>query len=110
MLFSEAGPVQSISIPVDRDTGRPRGFAFVEFADQGSARQAIDKFDGYEMKGRTLRVNIAENPKSRDHNFGGGGSSFGGSRGYGGGGGGGGGKPKRPKGSRRNIRAQKRGY
>lgn len=97
-------------LPSDRETGRPRGFAFVSFADEAGARAAIQKFDGYELGGRNLRVNEAEAQRPR--------SPRGGGPGGGGGGGGGGffsgGPPSPPpwagksKGSRRNLRAKKR--
>ncbi len=106
---------------MDRNTGRPRGFAFVEFSDPASAAEAIEKFDGYELGGRNLRVNMAEARKPRaprpgpSRSYGGsqgGGFDDGGwGGGYGGGGGGGGGaggRPAKPKGSRRGARGQKR--
>lgn len=105
-LFSEAGEVVEVFLPADRDTGRPRGFAFVEFADPGSVSEAIARFDGQELLGRNLRVNEAEErrpPRFSDDGFGGGGGG-GYSPGWK--------KDKRskPKGSRRNLRARKRGY
>ena len=81
-LFAEAGEVRDVYLPTDRESGRPRGFAFVEFATEEQAAAAITKFNGYQMGGRTLRVNAAE-----DRPRGGGGG--GGQRGFGGGGGGG---------------------
>jgi len=112
-LFGQAGAIREVFIPVDRETGRPRGFAFVEFGDDAAAKTAIEKFNGYELGGRQLRVNEAADRPERPR-FSGPRPSFsdgggGGDRGFGGGGGdrfGGGGKPK---GSRRNIRAKKRG-
>jgi RNA recognition motif-containing protein len=59
-LFAEAGSVLDVFLPSDRATGRPRGFAFVEFATDEEAQAAIKKFDGYELGGRNLRVNPAE--------------------------------------------------
>ncbi|MFO8102457.1 MAG: hypothetical protein R6U37_09895 [Dehalococcoidia bacterium] len=100
-LFAQAGGVMDVAMPTDRDTGRPRGFAFVEFADETSAMKAIEMFDGYELEGRTLRVNPAENQPQRSHGFKDSGPGGGGYRGS---------RPSKPKGSRRNIRAQKRGY
>lgn len=99
-LFSQAGSIREVFLPADRTTGRPRGFAFVEYESEEDAQAAIKKFDGYEMGGRALRVNEAEARPPRPM----GGPS------YGGGGGGGGGSrfPGKPKGSRRNLRAQKR--
>jgi len=105
-LFSQVGEVRDVFLPTDRESGRPRGFAFVEFATDEAAASAIEKFNGYELGGRALRVNAAED-RPRGGGFGGPRPSF--NRDSGGGGGGGdrfpGGKPK---GSRRNIRAKKR--
>jgi cold-inducible RNA-binding protein len=77
-LFAEAGPVESVSIVTDRDTGRSRGFAFVEM-DTAAANAAIEKFNGVELNGRAINVNEARPRPER--NFGGGGGG-----GYGGGG------------------------
>ena len=116
-LFGEAGEVQDVFIPVDRETGRPRGFAFVEFGSEEAAQKAIDQFNGQELGGRALRVNMAEERQRRpprpgggpppssfsgfdfDEDRGGGGGGGGGGRGFGGG---------KPKGSRRNLRGKKR--
>jgi len=68
-LFSQHGTVISVNLINDRDTGRPRGFGFVEMEDHTAAMSALD---GYEMGGRNLRVNVAEE-KRRDSNRGGGG-------------------------------------
>ncbi len=68
-LFSQHGEVTSVSVITDRDTGRPRGFAFVEMNDDG-ARKAMSALDGKEVEGRNLKVNEA---KSRDDRGGGGG-------------------------------------
>jgi RNA recognition motif-containing protein len=57
--------VQSVSIVTDRDTGRPRGFAFVEMANEADARAAIAALDGTELGGRTLKVNEAQERGSR---------------------------------------------
>jgi len=62
-LFEEYGPVQDCYMPLDRDTGRPRGFAFVTM-DPEAADRAADETDGYEMDGRIIRVNEAQ-PKGR---------------------------------------------
>lgn len=110
-VFAEAGDIQDVFIPVDRESGRPRGFAFVEFDSEESAQKAIEKFDGYDLGGRALRVNLAEERQRRPRPPGGapGGFSFDGEQqrgGFGGGGHGGGGS--KPKGSRRNIRGKKR--
>ena len=83
-LFSEHGTVESVSLPTDRETGRPRGFGFVEMSQADSAR-AIQNLNGKDLGGRPLRVNEAQD-KPRT----GGGGGGGGYRGGGGGGGGGG--------------------
>lgn len=99
-------------MPTDRETGRPRGFAFVEFGSSEEAAQAIDRFDGQELDGRKLRVNLAQDRPQR--NFGaprssaanttpgwaqaaGGASSYRDDS-----------RPFKTKGSRRNLRARKR--
>ena len=58
-LFVQAGAVVSVHIPTDRETGRPRGFGFVEMEDEGSVEQAIQMFNGYSVSGRALVVNQA---------------------------------------------------
>lgn len=58
-LFEPHGEVSSVSVVTDRETGRPRGFAFVEMSDAGAARAAIAGLDGRDMDGRALRVNEA---------------------------------------------------
>ena len=100
-LFSQFGTVTKASLVMDRETGRPRGFAFVEMSEGGQA--AIDALNGRDLDGRALTVNEAKPRESRGGGGGGGGgygggggSSGGGGRsggggGYGGGGGGGGG-------------------
>ncbi len=87
-LFEQHGEVRSASMATDRDTGRPRGFGFVEMDDQGQAQAAIAALNGVELDGRQLTVNEAR-PKPAGGGFGGGGG--GGRGGYGGRGGGGGG-------------------
>ena len=82
-LFAQAGTVESASVVEDRDTGRSRGFAFVEMATKEEATAAIDQFNGKEVGGRALKVNEA---KPRENRGGGGGRGFGGNRGGGGGG------------------------
>jgi len=82
-LFSPYGEVVNCSLPLERDTGRKRGFAFVEMADEDSEGRAIDGLQGAELMGRPLRINKAE---PRGAGGGGGGPRRGG---YGGGGGGG---------------------
>lgn len=96
-LFSQAGQVQDVFFPTDRDTGRSRGFAFVTFNTEAEASDAISRFNGQELDGRPLRVNMSEDRPPRGGGFE--------PRGGGGGDRPGGGKAK---GSRRNIRAKKR--
>ena len=81
-LFERYGAVDRVNMVTDRDTGRPRGFAFVEMPDSSQADQAISGLNGKEMNGRALNVNEAR-PKTA------GGGGGGGGRGFGGGGGGG---------------------
>src|SRR5215831_12223702 len=57
--FSQIGPLSFVSVPVDRETGKLRGFAFVEFGDRAHAETAISRFDGQLFKGRRLAVNEA---------------------------------------------------
>lgn len=85
-LFTPYGEVVNCSLPLERDTGRKRGFAFVEMADAEMEGRAIDALQGVELMGRPLRINKAE-PRSGG---GGGAPRRGGSGGYGGGYGGGG--------------------
>lgn len=115
-VFTGAGQVVSVHIGTDRETGRSRGFAFVEFASDDDAQKAISSFNDFELDGRKLRVNAAEDrPPRRAGGPGGGGgfapprisdfSSSGEDSGFGGGFG----KPfHKPKGSRRGIRGRKR--
>ena len=93
-LFSQAGTVQSASVMEDRETGRSRGFAFVEMSSQDEATSAIEQFNGKEVGGRTLKVNEA---KPRENRSGGGGRGFGGGRGGFGGNNGGGGRRPEPR-------------
>jgi RNA recognition motif-containing protein len=72
-VFSEYGEVSRISLPTDRETGRKRGFAFVEMKDEASEDAAIAELDGAEWLGRELKVNKA---KPRDDRSGGGGRSY----------------------------------
>ena len=58
-LFAEMGEVTDAFIPRDRETGRSKGFGFVEFADRAAAEKAVEKFDQYEYDGRNLNVNFA---------------------------------------------------
>jgi RNA recognition motif-containing protein len=118
--FNAAGKVVDAKVPTDRETGRPRGFAFVEFENDEAAEKSIAMMNGKDLKGRPLRVNEAENRPPRPA---GGGPSFrpGGYRPSGppsysmpsfneftpmddrG-------RPFKNKGSRRNIRRRKRGF
>jgi RNA recognition motif-containing protein len=84
-LFSQAGTVESASVVEDRDTGRSRGFGFVEMASKEEGEAAIAQFNGKELDGRNLTVNDARPREDRGNRGGGGG----GRGGYGGGGGGG---------------------
>lgn len=59
-LFAEYGQVDSSSVISDRDTGRSRGFGFVEMGDDAEARRAIEELDGHDLDGRRLRVNEAK--------------------------------------------------
>jgi RNA recognition motif-containing protein len=86
-LFERYGQVNSARIMTDRETGRSRGFAFVEMENEGEADQAISALNGYTLDGRALNVNEAR-PKPERSFGGGGGGGFGGGRGAGGGGGG----------------------
>lgn len=72
-VFAEYGSVQRVSLPSDRETGRPRGFAFVEMSSDTEESAAIEDLDGAEWMGRNLKVNKA---KPRENN----GGSFGGNR------------------------------
>ena len=83
-LFERHGPVASVNVIMDRETGRPRGFAFVEMEDANSAATAIRALDGSQLEGRSIRVNEAQDRRE------GGGGGGGGFRREGGGGGGGG--------------------
>ena len=102
-LFGQAGTVESASVIEDRDTGRSKGFAFVEMSTEEEAASAIDQFNGKELAGRMLKVNEAR-PRENRSGGGGGGRGFGGggNRGGGGGyggnrGGGGGGRRSEPR-------------
>jgi len=91
-LFSAHGTVESVSLPTDRETGRPRGFGFVEMS-QADAARAIQSLNGYDMGGRQLRVNEAQD-KPRTGGGGRPGGGGGGFRGGNSGGGGGGGRDR----------------
>ncbi|HEX8633209.1 MAG TPA: RNA-binding protein [Pyrinomonadaceae bacterium] len=97
-LFAQAGEVESASVIEDRETGRSRGFGFVEMATPEGAAAAIEQFNGKDLGGRALTVNEARPREDRGGGGGGGGrggygggGGRGGGGGYGGGGGGGGG-------------------
>ena len=97
-LFGRHGAIQSVNLVTDRETGRARGFAFVEFEDGSAAEAAMRALDGSNMGGRTIRVNEAlergrggPGGGGGGPRGGGGGGGRGGPRGGGGGGGGGGG-------------------
>ena len=90
-LFSTYGEVTNCALPLERDTGRKRGFAFVEMSDEAAEASAIEALQGAELMGRPLRINKAEPRGSAPRrDFGGGGGNYGGGGGgnYGGGGGG----------------------
>lgn len=74
-LFEQFGAIDRVNVVTDRDTGRSRGFAFVEMGSDEDARRAISALDGKELDGRALRVNEAR-PKE-DRGFGGGGGGRG---------------------------------
>ena len=102
-LFSPFGEVVNCALPLERDTGRKRGFAFVEMADSEAEDRAIEALQGAELMGRPLRINKAEPRGSaprRGSGGGYGGAAYGGGGGSGGGGGGGGGGRERAPGSR----------
>jgi RNA recognition motif-containing protein len=107
-LFAQAGTVESSSVVEDRETGRSRGFGFVEMATKEEGEAAIAQFNGQEFNGRNLNVNEARPREDRGNRGGGGGGGrggFGGNRGgggggrggYGGGGGGGGRNDRAPR-------------
>ena len=71
-LFSEYGDVSDVFIPLDRNTNRPRGFAFVTIDDKASAEAAIEALNGYELEGRAINVNEARPKENRGGGGGGG--------------------------------------
>lgn len=87
--FAAYGAVERVSIVTDRDTGQPRGFAFVEMTEQRDAETAISQLNGAELNGRAMNVNEA---RPKPAGGGGGGRGFGGGGGGRGGSGGGGGR------------------
>jgi RNA recognition motif-containing protein len=91
-LFSQYGEVAKCSLPLDRETGRKRGFAFVEMANEADEQKAVDDLQNVEWMGRMIRVNKAtprQGGGGGGGGYGGGGGGGGGRGGYGGGGGGG---------------------
>jgi RNA recognition motif-containing protein len=106
-LFGAAGTVESASVVEDRETGRSRGFGFVEMSSKEEGDAAISQFDGKEVGGRALKVNEAKPREPRSGGGGGrggfgggrngGGGGYGGNRGGGGGYGGGGGGNREPR-------------
>jgi RNA recognition motif-containing protein len=92
-LFEAHGEVTNVHMVMDRETNRPRGFAFVEMADEAQAKAAINALNGFRHMNRNLKVNEAQPREERGGGGGGGGRGGygGGGGGYGGGGGGGGG-------------------
>ncbi|MGB3493713.1 MAG: RNA-binding protein [Elainellaceae cyanobacterium] len=77
-VFAEYGSVKRVQLPSDRETGRMRGFGFVEMSEEAEEAAAIEALDGAEWMGRDLKVNKAKPRENR----GGGGGSFGGGRKY----------------------------
>jgi RNA recognition motif-containing protein len=88
-MFAEFGSVQSAQVIMDRDTGRSKGFGFVEMSNGTEATAAINAMNGKEIEGRKLTVNEARPKEDRGGRGGGGGGGGGGRGGFGGGGGGG---------------------
>ncbi len=88
-MFEQYGAVQTASVVMDRETGRSRGFGFVEMANNDEADNAINTLNGNQVNGRTLTVNEARPRENSGPRGGGGGGGFRGGRGGGGGGGGG---------------------
>jgi cold-inducible RNA-binding protein len=74
-LFSQVGEVNDVAVIMDRDTGRSRGFGFVEMSNDQAAQEAITRFNGYMLDGRELTVNVA---RAREERSGGGGRTGGG--------------------------------
>ncbi len=70
--FSQVGPVTDVTIVIDRETGRSRGFGFVEMADEGTAAAALEQLNGAEVGGRTLKVAEAKERPGGGRSFGGG--------------------------------------
>ena len=85
-LFEEYGAVTEVHLVTDRQTGQPRGFGFVEMADDTAAEKAIAELNNRDFQGRNLKVNEARPRENRGGGGGGGGYGGGGGGGYGGGG------------------------
>src|ERR1051326_8753621 len=83
-FFAQAGSVTSVNLMFDKFTGKSRGFAFVELASPEEATKAVEMFNGKELQGRPLTVNVARRREERPRPSGGGGGGY---RGGGGGGG-----------------------
>ncbi len=79
-LFETHGPIESVSVITDRETGRARGFAFVEFEEDSGAEAAMQALDGRDVGGRTIRVNEAHERRGGRPGGGGGGRGGGGYR------------------------------
>ncbi|HEY9696706.1 MAG TPA: RNA-binding protein [Trichocoleus sp.] len=77
-VFAEYGSVKRVQLPTDRETGRMRGFGFVEMGTDAEEQAAIDALDGAEWMGRDLKVNKAKPREERGNSFGGGGGGRGG--------------------------------
>lgn len=82
-VFAEYGTVKRVQLPTDRETGRPRGFGFVEMETEEAETAAIEALDGAEWMGRALKVNKAK-PREERSRSGGGGGSWGNNTGGGG--------------------------
>jgi RNA recognition motif-containing protein len=80
-VFAEYGSVKRVQLPTDRETGRGRGFGFVEMSTEAEETSAIEALDGAEWMGRDLKVNKAK-PKEDRGSFGGGRGSYGGRNRY----------------------------
>lgn len=99
-MFEAYGTVTDVHLPVDRETGRPRGFAFVTFADREAASAALEGLNGSDIGGRAMRISEALERAPSPGGGGGGGGGYGQRRPFrdgGGGGGGGGGRGGRDR-------------
>jgi cold-inducible RNA-binding protein len=102
-LFAAHGTVRSAVVILDRDTGRSKGFGFVEMGSEEEAQAAITALNGKEMEGRTITVSEARSKEGGGRRGGGGGYGGGGGGGYGGGGGGRGGHGGGDRGGKRRY-------